>query len=79
MTEERPASDLRPPWSGSMDDNHHPWCARRAAVSKGVLEESLIVVEAIKSHIDKRLWRVKGLIMNPTLTIVAAAAGLFLR
>ena len=30
-------------------------------------------------HIDKRLWRLEALMMASTLTIVAAAVGLFLR
>ena len=30
-------------------------------------------------QIDRRLWRVEALMMASTLTIVAAAAGLFLR
>ena len=30
-------------------------------------------------HIDKRLWRLAALMMASTLTIVAAAVGLFLR
>ena len=30
-------------------------------------------------HIDKRLWRLEALMMASTLTIVAAAVGLFLK
>ena len=31
------------------------------------------------NHIDKRLWRLEALMMASTLTIVAAAVGLFLK
>lgn len=30
-------------------------------------------------HIDKRLWRLEAMMMASTLTIVAAAASLFMR
>ena len=30
-------------------------------------------------HIDKRLWRLEALMMASTLTIVAAAVGLFIK
>jgi hypothetical protein len=31
------------------------------------------------NHIDKRLWRLEAMMMASTLTIVAAAAGLFMK
>ena len=31
------------------------------------------------NHIDKRLWRLEAMLMASTLTIVAAAVGLFMR
>ena len=31
------------------------------------------------NHIDKRLWRLEAMLMASTLTIVAAAVGLFMK
>lgn len=31
------------------------------------------------NHIDKRLWRLEAMLMASTLTIVAAAVGLFMQ
>ena len=44
--------------------------------------ESVILYQSFQDklgHIDKRLWRLDALMMASTLTIVAAAVGLFLR
>ena len=45
---------------------------RECAVRYASFEDKL-------DHIDKRLWRLEALMITSTLTIVAAAVGLFLR
>ena len=39
----------------------------------------LPIVPRKLDHIDKRLWRLEALMMASTLTIVAAAVGLFMK
>ena len=72
---------------GPIYDKHHPWWVRRLVVSKRGLKGTLVVVDlsatitAVEKldSLDKRLWRLEAMVMASTITIVAAAAGLFLR